>query len=199
VIAKLFSQNVFSKLESIIHQPNGFTTLEGVVQTHHCEVISLHNAGDHQVVIAQVVDSTKFDTDSQVLYHHKRTYCGLHMFKALKKIPVSWQENLSFAQSLKPVVVLTTRKTDEPIGFHCFLYLFTIGGTIFSLTSVSMDPPLVQITIPIDSNLFNLYNNSNPHPFFALHVLSKVRFLPFTLPKMSRAKTCKQHGLQIRI
>lgn len=48
------------------------------------------------------------------------------------------------------------------------------GGTLFSLTSVSLDPPLVQVVIPIESHLYKVYD-TNSIPFFALHVLSKVR------------------------
>ena len=108
---------MFSKLDSIVHNPNGFTSLAGVVQTHHCEVQSMHTAGDHQVIIAKIVDSIKLN-DPAVLYHHQRTYCSLDLFHPIKKSPTSWHANPSLSLALKPVVVLTMRKYDEPLGIN---------------------------------------------------------------------------------
>ncbi len=112
----MFSQNVFSVLDSIRHQSNGNTILDGAVQSHHCQVESTQLAGDHYVIIAKITESTALDANLAPLYHHQRQYCGFELFKQVKKVPVSWQANLAISEAIKPVVVVTTRKVDTPLG-----------------------------------------------------------------------------------
>ena len=151
---------------------SGNLAIDGAFQILQCQTLHIQDAGDHIVIIGEVIASEMKQDFSPLLYF-SGDYCDVNKLILLKKSSLH-----GITGSIPSALFLLTALLHD-------LDSNPLGSCVTSIACCSLQPPLLSLVIHEATSIFNFFKAGSKALEFAVNVLHKVKevlYEEFMLP-----------------